>query len=207
METLIVERKQGVVTVTMNRPEREERRQRRDAERAQVRLRRGGGQSRRPGDGPDRGWRCLLLGADLSDPNGPATDPTRSGLARMCRLATWRWHFTTSPSRRSPKWTASQSGRACRWRSVATSSCAATGPALHDLRQARPVLDNGASWLLPRLVGWPGPRRSPFWGHVERRGGGRHRPGEPGLPVDELDAFVDESGYDARRRAAAGTCR
>ena len=86
METLIIERKDGVVTVTMNRPERKnaangkmlrelraifEEIEDRSDDRVMVLTGAGG---------------AFCSGADLSDPDGPATDPTRSGLARMRRL-------------------------------------------------------------------------------------------------------------------------
>ena len=85
-ETLIVERKDGVVTVTMNRPERK------NAANGKM-LRSYAPSSRRSKDrGEDRvmvltgAGGAFCSGADLSDPDGPATDPTRSGLARMRRL-------------------------------------------------------------------------------------------------------------------------
>ena len=86
METLIVERKDGVVTVTMNRPERKNAANNKmlnelkqvfgevedsDDDRVMVLTGAGG---------------AFCSGADLSDPDGPATDRTRSGLARMRRL-------------------------------------------------------------------------------------------------------------------------
>src|SRR6201995_223682 len=86
METLIVERKDGVVTVTMNRPERK------NAANGKM-LRELRATFEEVEDQPDD--RVMVLtgaggafcsGADLSDPDGPATDPTRSGLARMRRL-------------------------------------------------------------------------------------------------------------------------
>ena len=86
METLIVERKDGVVTVTMNRPERK------NAANGKM-LTELRATFEEVEDNPDD--RVMVLtgaggafcsGADLSDPSGPATDPTRSGLSRMRRL-------------------------------------------------------------------------------------------------------------------------
>ena len=86
METLIVERKDGVVTVTMNRPERK------NAANGKM-LTELRAIFEEIEDSPDD--RVMVLtgaggafcsGADLSDPSGPATDPTRSGLARTRRL-------------------------------------------------------------------------------------------------------------------------
>ena len=86
METLIVERQGGVVTVTMNRPERKnaanavmllelpaifEEIEANAADRVMVLTGAGG---------------AFCSGADLGDPNGPASDTSRSPLARMRRL-------------------------------------------------------------------------------------------------------------------------
>ena len=86
METLIVERKDGVVTVTMNRPERK------NAANAKM-LTELYETFIAVEDSPDD--RVMVLtgaggafcsGADLGDPNGPATDAKRAGLVRMRRL-------------------------------------------------------------------------------------------------------------------------
>ena len=106
----------------------QERRQRRDAERAQGSLRRGGGPPRRPGDGADRGGWRLLLGRRPLGPQRPGHRPLALGPGP--HAATGRRgarRCTTSPSRPSPRWTASPWARACPWLSVATSSSAATG--------------------------------------------------------------------------------
>ena len=80
METLIVERKDGVVTVTMNRPERK------NAANAKM-LTELLETFIAVEDTPDD--RVMVLtgaggafcsGADLGDPNGPATDAKRAGL-------------------------------------------------------------------------------------------------------------------------------
>ena len=128
METLIVERKEGVVTVTMNRPERK------NAANG-VMLNELKDVFAEVEDSPDDRV-IVLTGAGGAFCSGrtsrtpTARPPTRRGPAwPVCAVwVTWRWHCTTSPSRRSPRWTALPSGRACLWRSVATSSCAATGP-------------------------------------------------------------------------------
>ena len=86
METLLVERKDGVVTVTMNRPERKNAAN----GRMLVELRETFVEIE---DNPDD--RVMVLtgaggafcsGADLGDPEGPTNDPSRSGLSRMRRL-------------------------------------------------------------------------------------------------------------------------
>ena len=86
METLIVERKDGVVTVTMNRPERKNAasgKMLNELEQIFIEI---------EGSPDDRAMvltgagGAFCSGADLSDPEGPATDPNRSGLSRMRRL-------------------------------------------------------------------------------------------------------------------------
>ena len=86
METLIVERKDGVVTVTMNRPERK------NAANGKMLIELRAIFEEIEDDPDDRvmvltgAGGAFCSGADLSDPSGPATDPSRSGLARMRRL-------------------------------------------------------------------------------------------------------------------------
>ena len=79
METLIVERKDGVVTVTMNRPERKNAANGKMLTELRTTF-------EEVEDNPDD--RVMVLtgaggafcsGADLSDPSGPATDPTPIG--------------------------------------------------------------------------------------------------------------------------------
>ena len=129
METLIVERKDGVVTVTMNRPERK------NAANGKmlIELR---AIFEEVEDTPDD--RVMVLtgaggafcsGADLSDPNGPATDP--HALGPVAHAATGRRGAGAAPCVQADH---RQGGRvrrrrrASRWRSAATSSCAVTGP-------------------------------------------------------------------------------
>ena len=128
METLIVERKDGVVTVTMNRPESknaangkmltelrttfEEVEDNRD-DRVMVLTGAGG---------------AFCSGADLSTPTArPPTPPVR-GWRACAASVTSPWPCTTSPSRPSPRWTGSPSAPACRSRSGAIWSSAAIGP-------------------------------------------------------------------------------
>ena len=182
METLIVERKDGVVTVTMNRPERK------NAANGKM-LTELRATFEEVEDNPDD--RVMVLtgaggafcsGADLSDPSGPATDPTRSGLSRMRRLGdvALALHHISKPTIAKVDGFAVGAGLSlalgcdlivCSDRAKLSMIFAKRGLAL----------DNGASWLLPRLVG-PGPGQGDraLRGDVERRGGGGHRPGEPG---------------------------
>jgi enoyl-CoA hydratase/carnithine racemase len=202
LETLIVERKDGVVSVTMNRPERKN-----AANGAMLRELRTIFEAIE--DNPDD--RCMVLtgaggafcsGADLSDPSGPATDPTRSGLSRMRRLGdvALALHHISKPTIAKVDGFAVGAGLSlalgcdlvvCSDRAKLSMIFAKRGLAL----------DNGASWLLPRLVGmakakeialfggmWSGEEAAAM-GLVNRV-----------LPLDELNAFVD----DWARTLAAG---
>ena len=194
METLIVERKDGVVTVTMNRPERK------NAANG-VMLNELKEVFAEVEDRPDD--RVMVLtgaggafcsGADLSDPNGPATDPTRSGLSRMRRLGdvALGLHHVTKPTIAKVDGVAVGAGL-----SLALGCdlvvCSDRARLSMIFAKRSLSLDNGASWLLPRLVGmarakeialfggmWSGEEAAAI-GLVNRV-----------LPVDELDAFVEE---------------
>ena len=194
METLIVERKDGVVTVTMNRPERKN-----AANGAMLRELRTTFEEIE--DNPED--RCMVLtgaggafcsGADLSDPSGPATDPTRSGLSRMRRLGdvALALHHISKPTIAKVDGFAVGAGL-----SLALGCdlivCSDRAKLSMIFSRRGLVLDNGASWLLPRLVGmakakeialfggmWSGEEAAAM-GLVNRV-----------LPLDELDAFVDD---------------
>jgi enoyl-CoA hydratase/carnithine racemase len=194
METLIVERKDGVVTVTMNRPERK------NAANGKM-LTELRATFEEVEDNPDD--RVMVLtgaggafcsGADLSDPSGPATDPTRAGLSRMRRLGdvALALHHVSKPTIAKVDGFAVGAGLSlalgcdlvvCSDRAKLSMIFAKRGLAL----------DNGASWLLPRLVGlarakeialfggmWSGEEAAAM-GLVNRA-----------LPLDEVDGFVDE---------------
>ena len=194
METLILERKDGVATVTMNRPERKNAANGKMLTELRTTF-------EEMEDNPDD--RVMILtgaggafcsGADLSDPSGPATDPTRSGLARMRRLGdvALALHHISKPTIAKVDGFAVGAGLSlalgcdlvvCSDRAKLSMIFAKRGLAL----------DNGASWLLPRLVGlarakeialfggmWTG-EEAVAMGLVNRA-----------LPVDELDGFVDE---------------
>jgi 2-(1,2-epoxy-1,2-dihydrophenyl)acetyl-CoA isomerase len=194
METLIVERKDGVVTVTMNRPERK------NAANG-VMLNELKEVFAEVEDRPDDKVMVLTgaggafcSGADLSDPNGPATDPTRSGLSRMRRLGdvALGLHHVTKPTIAKVDGVAVGAGL-----SLALGCdlvvCSDRARLSMIFAKRSLSLDNGDSWLLPRLVGmarakeialfggmWSGEEAAAI-GLVNRV-----------LPVDELDAFVEE---------------
>jgi enoyl-CoA hydratase/carnithine racemase len=202
METLIIERKDGVVTVTMNRPDRKN-----AANGAMLRELRSTFEEIE--DSPDD--RCMVLtgaggafcsGADLSDPSGPATDPTRSGLARMRRLGdvALALHHVSKPTIAMVDGFAVGAGL-----SLALGCdlivCSDRAKLSMIFSKRGLSLDNGASWWLPRLVGmakakeialfggmWSGEEAAAM-GLVNRV-----------LPLEELHAFVD----DWARTLAAG---
>ena len=64
-------------------------------------------------------------------------------------------------------------------------------------------LDNGASWLLPRLVGMARAKEVALVrGHVERGGGSAIGLVNRVLPAVEIDAFVDDWAGKSGRRPA-----
>jgi enoyl-CoA hydratase/carnithine racemase len=194
MDTLIVDRRDGVVTVTMNRPERKnaangqmllelraifEEVEDRDADRVMVLTGAGG---------------AFCSGADLSDPNGPASDPTRSGLARMRRLGdlALALHHITKPTIAKVDGFAVGAGL-----SLALGCdlvvCSDRAQLSMIFSRRGLALDNGASWLLPRLVGMARAKEIALFGGMWS--------GEEALaiglvnrvlPLDEIDAFVDD---------------
>ncbi len=194
MDTLLVDRSNGVVTVTMNRPDRKnaangkmlvelrtifEEIEDSPEDRAMVLTGAGG---------------AFCSGADLSDPSGPASDPTRSGLSRMRRLGdvALALHHISKPTIAKVDGFAVGAGLSlalgcdlivCSDRAKLSMIFAKRGLAL----------DNGASWLLPRLVGMARAKEIALFGGMWS--------GEEALamglvnrvlPLDELDAFVDD---------------
>ena len=194
METLIVERKDGVVTVTMNRPERK------NAANGAM-LRELHTTFDEIEDNPHD--RCMVLtgaggafcsGADLSDPSGPATDPTRSGLSRMRRLGdvALALHHISKPTIAKVDGFAVGAGLSLAL-GCDLAVCSDRAKLSMIFAKRGLALDNGASWLLPRLVGlakakeialfggmWSGEEAAAM-GLVNRV-----------LPLEQLDAFVDE---------------
>ena len=194
METLIVDRSDGVVTVTMNRPERK------NAANGKmlVELR---AVFEEVEDNPDD--RAMVLtgaggafcsGADLSDPSGPASDPSRSGLSRMRRLGdvALALHHISKPTVAKVDGFAVGAGL-----SLALGCdlivCSDRAKLSMIFSKRGLALDNGASWLLPRLVGMARAKEIALFGGMWS--------GEEALamglvnrvlPLDELDGFVDE---------------
>lgn len=193
METLIVDRKDGVVTVTMNRPERKNainnqlmidltqvfvEVEQNLADRVMVLT--GAGEA-------------FCSGADLTDPHGPVLDTSRPPLVRMRRLS----DLALSLHRLSKPTIAKVDGVA-----VGAGCSLALGCDLvvcSDRARLSMVfskrglsLDNGASWQLPRLVGMARAKEiallgGTFSGEEAAEMGLVNR----ALPIAELDGFVD----------------
>jgi enoyl-CoA hydratase/carnithine racemase len=193
MGTLIVERRDGVVTVTMNRPERKnaatasmftelsaifEEIEATDTDRVMILTGAGG---------------AFCSGADLADPKGPASDTSRSALGRLRRLGdvALALHRLTKPTIAKVDGHAVGAGL-----SLALGCdlvvCSDRAKLSMIFAKRGLSLDNGASWLLPRLVGmarakeialfggmWSGEEAAAI-GLVNRA-----------LPLAELDPFVD----------------
>ena len=94
---------------------------------------------------------AFCSGADLSDPNGPATDPSRSGLARMRRLGdvALALHHVTKPTIAKVDGFAVGAGLSL---ALGCDLIVCSDRAKLSMIFARRglALDNGASWLLPR---------------------------------------------------------
>jgi 2-(1,2-epoxy-1,2-dihydrophenyl)acetyl-CoA isomerase len=196
METLIVERKDGVVTVTMNRPERKNAAN----GRMLVELREVFEEIE---DSPDD--RVMILtgaggafcsGADLGDPAGPATDASRSGLTRMRRLG----DHISKPTIAKVDGVAVGAGFSL---ALGCDLVVCTELARLSMIFAKRglSLDNGASWLLPRLIGMARAKEvalfGDMWSAEEALAIGLVN---RVLPVDQIDAFVG----DWARRLADG---
>jgi enoyl-CoA hydratase/carnithine racemase len=194
METLIVERQGGVVTVTMNRPERK------NAANAVMLTELPAIFGEIEGNAADRvmvltgAGGAFCSGADLGDPNGPASDTSRSPLARMRRLGdvALALHRVTKPTIAKVDGHAVGAGL-----SLALGCdlvvCSDRAKLSMIFSRRGLSLDNGASYLLPRLVGMARAKEIALFGGMWS--------GEEALaiglvnrvvPLAELDAFVDD---------------
>ena len=192
METLVVERDNGVVTVTMNRPEVK------NAANAVMfdELRDVFAAIERTAND-----RVLILtgaggafcsGADLVDPDGPTAGAVVPGIVRMRRLGdvAVALHRLTKPAIAKVDGVAVGAGLSL---ALGCDLVVASERArLSTIFTRRGLsLDNGASWLLPRLVGMARAKEIAFFGDMMDAATAR----EYGLvnrvvPVAELDAFV-----------------
>ncbi len=206
METLIVERKDGVVTVTMNRPERKnaanavmlnelrtifEEVERDPSDRVMVLTGAGG---------------AFCSGADLGDPNGPASDSSQHGLTRMRRLGdvALALHRITKPTIAKVDGFAVGAGLSL---ALGCDLIVCTEAAKLSMIFSRRglSLDNGASWLMPRLSRHgQGQGDRTFRRHVERPGGPRGRSGEPGVAGRRDRCLRGRLGHHPGRRPTIG---
>jgi enoyl-CoA hydratase/carnithine racemase len=192
VETLIVERDEGVVTVTMNRPERKnaangvmldelrdvfEEVERSPQDRVLVLTGAGG---------------AFCSGADLGDPNGPAANTAVPGLVRMRRLGdvALALHRLTKPAIAKVDGVAVGAGFSL---ALGCDLVVASDRARMSMIFSRRglSLDNGASWLLPRLIGMARAKEVALFGDM-LDADAAHSLGLVNRVVaaDELDAFV-----------------
>ncbi|MEI8049898.1 MAG: enoyl-CoA hydratase [Actinomycetes bacterium] len=154
METLLVEREAGIVTVTMNRPHKKNAANGLMFEELLEIFRE---VERNPDD------RCMVLtgaggdfctGADLSDASGPAMDLSQPGIVRMRRLGevAMALHQITKPTIARVDGLAVGAGLSM---AIGCDLIIASDRARFSMIFARRGLspDMGASWLLPRQVG------------------------------------------------------
>lgn len=196
METLVIERDGGVVTVTMNRPERKNAAnarmleelwrtfidvERRTEDRVLVLTGAGG---------------AFCSGADLGAAEGPAggAGQTVHGLLRMRRLGdvALALHRLAKPTIAKVDGVAVGAGLGlalgC---DLVVASDRARFSTIFSRRGL--TLDNGSSWLLPRLVGMARAKELALFGDmVEAADALAIGLVNRVLPVDELDAFVAE---------------
>ena len=201
-ETILVDRHEGIVTVTLNRPERKnagnatmwrellavfgETAQRRD-DRVLVLTGAGG---------------AFCSGADIADPAGVGGAPADPHLYRM-RLfgeAMLALHRLPQPTIAKIGGIAAGAGASIALQCDLT--VAGAGARLSEIFSRRGLsVDGGSSWLLPRLVGLHRAKEIAFFADVlSAEEAAAYGLVNRVVPDDELDAFVD--GW--ARRLAAG---
>lgn len=193
METLLVSRSDGVVALTLNRPQRKnaltlpmvlalpsilEEVERRESDRVLVVS----------GAGGD-----FCSGADLADAEGPGTGDGAAALSWVRRMGdvAVALHRLTKPTIAKVDGVAVGAGFAL---ALGCDLVVASERARFSMIFSRRALslDNAASWLLPRLVGMAKAKEIAFFGDMldaatARSAGLVNRV----VPGDELDAFVD----------------
>lgn len=192
METLLIDRADGVVTVIMNRPERKnaansvmltelretfEAIERNADDRVLVLTGAGG---------------AFCSGADLGDPDGPASNNGVPGLLRMRRLGdvALSLHRMTKPAIAKVDGVAVGAGFSL---ALGCDLVVASERARFSMIFSRRglSLDNGGSWLLPRLIGLARAKEVALFGGMidagEAKGLGLVN---RVLPVEEVDGFV-----------------
>ena len=201
-ETIIVERAAGVVTVTLNRPDKKNAATGRMWQElatvfAEVHRRRDDRVLVLTGAGGD-----FCSGADISDPAGVSGDPEDPHLKRMqffgdVMLAL---HQVPKPTLAKIRGVAAGAGLSMALGCDLTVAAASARVSVIFSRRGL-SLDGGASWLLPRLVGLHRAKELAFFGDMLPAADAAAM----GLlnrvvPDDQLDAAVD----DWARRLAAG---
>ena len=206
METLIVERKDGVVTVTMNRPERKNAASGKMLrELAQIFM--------EIEASPDD--RAMVLtgaggafcsGADLVRPRGPGHGPEPPGLSRMRRLGdvALALHRITKPTIAKVDGVAVGAGLSLAL-GCDLSVCSETARLSMIFAKRGLSLDNGASWLLPRLVGLARAKEIALFGGMwSGKEAAEIGPGESRLAGGGTRHLRGRLGRRPGRRAAAG---
>jgi 2-(1,2-epoxy-1,2-dihydrophenyl)acetyl-CoA isomerase len=192
VETLLIDRADGVVTVTMNRPERKNAANgvmltelrdtfeaiERNAEDRVLVLTGAGG--------------AFCSGADLGDPEGPATNRAIPGLVRMRRLGdvALALHRLNKPTIAKVDGVAVGAGFSL---ALGCDLVVCSDRARFSMIFAKRglSLDNGASWLLPRLIGLAKAKEvALFGGMLDAAEADRLGFVNRVLPQDELDGFV-----------------
>ena len=137
---------------------------------------------------------AFCTGADLGDPNGPASDESQSTLGRMRRLGdvALSLHRITKPT--IAKVEGYAVGAGCSLALGCDLIVCSDSAKLSMIFSRRGLsLDNGASWLLPRLVGLAKAKEIALFGGMWSG----QEALEAGLvnrvlPAGELDAFVQD---------------
>jgi 2-(1,2-epoxy-1,2-dihydrophenyl)acetyl-CoA isomerase len=201
-ETILVDRDAGVVTVTLNRPERK------NAGNAQM-WRELIDTFRHVSHDPED--RVLVLtgaggafcsGADIADPTGVSGNPDDHHIVRMRFFAEVALALHDIPKPTIAKIRGIAAGAGLSLALGCDLTVAGEDARLSEIFAKRGLsLDGGASWLLPRLVGLHKAKELAFFAEILSA----KEAAEIGLvnrvvPDAELDAFVD----DWARRLAAG---
>ena len=201
-ETIIVERADGIVSVTLNRPERKnagngkmwqelydvfgEVAQRRD-DRVLVLTGAGG---------------AFCSGADIADPSGVSGDPEDPHLVRMRTFGRvmLALHQLAKPTIAKIRGIAAGAGMSLALGCDLT--VASDNARFSEIFAKRGLsVDGGSSWLLPRLVGMHKAMEIAYFAEIlSASEAAQHGLLNRVVPDDELDAFVDEWA----RRLAAG---
>ena len=201
-ETILVSRHEGVVTVTLNRPERK------NAGNAQMWRELLATFSEVAHRAEDR---ALVLtgaggafcsGADIGDPAGVAGAPADPHLVRMRLFGEVMLALHQLPKPTLAKVRGIAAGAGCSMALQCDLVVVADDARLTEIFSRRGLsLDGGSSWLLPRLVGLHKAKELAYFGDV-LSGAEAAEFGlvNRALPDGELDAFVD----DWARRLAAG---